>query len=324
MKRLPSALALALLTSSIVIASASAASAAAAVAPLPADDTFYAIPCNTPDLGLKLLNPLDSSWVAVGTQTTVGTVECAYQPAFDPTSGESYFIGGNTPSSEWPLVHIDTTTGDYTIVHEIWDGTTNLPIAFFGPNFPGNMLITNTGGAYFIGGTKLYPLNLGSAVLGPQIGPDLVVAGDIYATACSPVAAVCYILTEGGSLYTLDPATGAVSATLGSIPARGNYSLQVASDGTLWSSSNGGHVASFSAADPAGSYDEGARTPKYSGAYLITIPVAALAPVPVPVPALASTGMESAVPVVAAGALLALGGILALVSRRRRSRPAAS
>lgn len=309
MKRLLSGSAIALLTSSILLASASSA---AAVASLPADDTFFAIPCNDPDLGLKLLNPVDSSWVAVGTQTTVGTVGCAYQPAFDPTTDQSYFIGGNTPSDDWPLVQVDTATGNYTIVHEIWDGTTNLPST--GANYPGNMLITNGGAAYFIGGTKLYPLNLATAVIGAQIGADLVVAGDIYATACSPVAAVCYILTEVGNLYTLDPATGIVSASLGAIPVGGNYSLQVASDGTLWSSSNAGHVASFLAADPAGTYEEGALTPIYSGAYLIA--TTAIAPAAAD-PGLAATGTDDVLPALAAVAMLALGGVLAASSRRR-------
>lgn len=309
MKRRSTALAFALLTSSLVLGSASAASA---VAPFPVDDTFYAIPCNSGDLGLKLVNPVDSTWVAVGTQTAVGTVECAYQPAFNPASGESYFIGGNTPSDEWPLVRIDTATGDYTIVHEIWDGTTNLPIIYAVSNYPGNMLITNTGDAYFIGGTKLYALNLDTAVIGAQIGADLVVAGDIYATACSPVAAVCYILTEIGNLYTIDPATGTVGPLLGAVPVGGNYSLQVASDGTLWSSSGNGVLSSFSATDPAGSFVAGSATPDYSGAYLITQSRAAAAPV------LAATGIDSALPVLGAGMLLVLGGILAVASRTRR------
>lgn len=310
MKRLPTALAFALLTASLVAGSATAASA---VAPFPADDTFYAIPCTGSDVGLKLVDPVDSTWVAVGTQTTVGTVECGYQPAFDPTTGESYFVGGNTPSGEWPLVHIDTATGELTIVHEFWDGTTNLPIFFGNGNYPGNMMITNTGDAYFIGGAKLYSLDLGTAVIGSQIGADLVVAGDIYATACSPVAAVCYILTEGGSLYTIDPATGVVGPLLGVVPTGGNYSLQVASDGTLWSSSNSGFLSSFSAADPAGTFEAGASTPDYSGAYLITQPFAAAA-----APALAATGDDSALPMLGAAMLLAVGGILALASRSRR------
>ena len=311
MKQLLSALALAVLTASIVLTSAGAAQA---VAVFPPTDTFYAIPCSAGDVGLKRVNPADSTWVPVGSQTAVGDVECAYQPAFNPATGKSYYLGGNTPSGEWPLVQVDTTTGNSTIVHEIWDGTTNLNFSSVPSNFPGSMFITNTGAAYLVAGTKLYPLDLDTAVIGPQIGTDLVVGGDIYATACSPVAAVCYILTELGSLYTIEPTTGAV-AGLGILPTIRNYSLQVASDGTLWSSSRGGHVASFSAADPNGTYDDGPVTPLYSGAYLITYAAAT----PVVAPSLADSGVESAAPAIAASALLALGGILVVMARRRRA-----
>ncbi len=151
-------------------------------------------------------------------------------------------------------------------------------------------------------------------MIGSQIGADLVVVGDIYATACSPVDASCYILTETGSFYSLEPATGAV-ALLGAVPSGGNYSLQVASDGTLWSSSNGGRVSSFSAADPAGTFSQGAETPEYSGAYLITAPFAA----PAAAPALAASGDDGAAIALAAGAMFALGSILIAGSRRRRA-----
>jgi len=314
-KRLTSALALALLTASIVLTSAGAAQAVAA---FPPTDTFYAIPCNADDVGLKRVNPADSTWVSVGSQTTVGTVDCGYQPASNPARGASYFLGGNTENGEWPLVQIDTATGNYTVVHEIWDGTTNLNFFSDPANFPGSMFITNTGTAYLVAGTKLYPLNLDTAVIGPQIGSDLVVGGDIYATACSPVSAVCYILTELGSLYTIEPTTGVVS-WLGILPTIRNYSLQVASDGTLWSSSRSGHIASFSAADPEGTYDDGPETPLYSGAYLITYAAAAPVAAPVTAPSLANSGVESAAPAIAASVLLAVGGILVVMARRRRA-----
>lgn len=312
MKRRLTGLALAALTAAII---AVTAAPAAAVAPFPEGDTFYAVPCHD-ELTLKLVDPSDGSWVDVGSQTAIGTVECGYQPAFNPVTKESYFVGGNTDNGEWPLVKIDVVTGVYTVVHEIWDGTSNLDFTPFTTNFPGNMFITNAGIAYFIGGEKLYPLDLQTGIVGPQIGADLVVSGDIYATACSMVEATCYILTENGELYEIDPSTGTVGASLGLLPVGGNYSLQVASDGTLWSSSANGHVASFSAADPAGSYEQGGETVPYSGAYLITngLPVAVAAPVAAD--ALAASGTDSAAAAVAAGLVLALGGIL-LAARRR-------
>ncbi len=124
MKRRLSALAVSAVSLAIVLASAAPASA---VAPLPDGDTLYAIPCHS-DLTLKLVNPDDSTWVDVGSQPVIGTVECAYQPAYNPATGQSFYLGGNTDSGEWPLLRVDTTTGVSTVVHEIWDGTTNLNI----------------------------------------------------------------------------------------------------------------------------------------------------------------------------------------------------
>lgn len=314
MQRRSSALFVSALSALLVLG---AAAPATAVAPLPSGDEFYAIPCNTGDLGLKRVNTVDSTWVQVGTQTTVSDVGCAYQAAFNPVTKQSYFIGGNTVSEDWPLVQIDVTTGDYTVIHEIWDGATNLSFPLFGANFPGNMFITSAGAAYFIGGTKLYPLDLATGIIGAQIGADLVVSGDIYATACAMSAPTCYILTEIGQLYTIDPTTGVVSGALGALPVSGSYTLQVASDGTLWTNT-GGTVSSFLASDPAGTFEIGASTPLYSGSYLITDGLAAPAAVVPPAgPTLAAAGTDSAVPAIGAAVLAALGGILVFWSRRR-------
>lgn len=292
--------------------------APASAATLPPTDTLYAIPCNSADLGLYELSTTDASWVNVIPNQVITTSECAYQPAFNPATGASYFLAGNTADGTWPLVRIDIATGNYTVIHEIWDGTTNVGLNFGADNFPGNLLITNGGAAYFLGNKNLYPLDLASGIIGAQIGPDLATTNDIYGAACSPVNTICYVLDEVGAFYALDVATGTLGPLLGTIPAVGNYSLQVASDGTLWASTGGGVLASFSAADPAGSYEAIGQTPLYSGAYLITGAFTAPAVLPpAATPALAATGTDSAAPVLGGFAVLAAGALLVLVARRR-------
>ncbi len=291
---------------------------------LPQGNQLYAIPCHVTDPILELVNTADSTWTDVGVSHNIADSECAYQPAFNPVTQKSYFLAGNNngDNGDWPLVEVSTVDGSMVNIGTINSGGT------FATSFPGNIIITNSGVAYFIGGNVLYPLNLANASLGAPVNVGELTPGqDIYAAACSPVAAECYVLDENGGVYALDVTTGTVGSLLGTLPVLSNYSLQVDSTGILWSSSNGGALASFDPADPAGTYVEGNRFPLYSGALLLTLPtLVPQAPTPTAAAtgdsALATTGINSTnMGLLAGGAvLIALVGIgLAWATRRRKT-----
>lgn len=240
---------------------------------LPAGDTLYAFPChhNLGEPSLELVNTADSTWTTVGTAHDISNTECAYQPAFNPVTGRSYFLGGNTEPNFWPLVEVLTHDGTMRVVHNIQTSAGDLDFNDES-SFPGNLLITNSGHGFFIGGKTLYPLDLNNGKLGAAINPTpwATLHGNVFSTACSPVQAKCYVLTDLGDLYELNVAAGTVSASLGNLGFWANYSLQVDSGGTLWASSYSGYLASFEASDPAGTYIQGRGFPHYSGALLIT------------------------------------------------------
>ena len=240
---------------------------------LPAIDKLYAFPCHH-DLGapaLELVNTVDSTWTTIGTAHGISDTECAYQPAFNPVSGRSYFLGGNTESNIWPLVEVLTGDGTMRSVNNIHTSTGDLDFSDES-NFPGNLLITNLGKAFFIGGRTIYPLDLNTGALGEPINttPWGTLHGTVFSAACSPINSTCYMLTDRGDLYALNASLGTVGSSLGNVGNWSNYSLQIDSAGVLWASSNGGRLASFQASDPAGTYIEGAEFPHYSGALLIT------------------------------------------------------
>ncbi len=279
---------------------------------LPTGDTLYAFPCHH-DLGeptLELVNTADSTWTTIGVGHEISDTECAYQPAFNPVTGRSYFLGGNTVSNFWPLVEVLTGDGTMRIVHNIQSSTGNVNFDD-GDNFPGNLLINNLGHAFFIGGKTIYPLDLSNGKLGTRINatPWATLHGMVFATACSPVEAKCYILTDQGDLYELNVSEGTVSASLGNVGFWSNYSLQVDSAGTLWASSYSGMLASFQAYDPHGTYIQGAGFPHYSGALLITSGHVASS-FKAASPVLANTGSNTFAVLSLALALTAFGGLL--------------
>ena len=273
---------------------------------LPANNLLYAIPCLIEEPILELVNTTDSSFTAVGVSHNIDDSECAYQPAFNPLSGKSYFLAGNFPDEvdRWVLVEVSTSDGSMVKIGTVNSGGTE------NNDGPGNLIITNAGVSYFISGGILYPLNLTDASLGSPINAsDMYPADPIYAAACSPVSTTCYVLSELGDFLELDVTNGTLES-LGSLEtSEENYSLQVDSNGTLWASSNYS-LASFQATDPAGTYFQGPEFPQYSGALLLTISAV-----------LADTGENTenvGVFVFSAALVALLGAGLVLTARRRR------
>lgn len=277
---------------------------------LPANNLLYAIPCHIEEPILELVNTTDSSFTDVGVSHNIDDSECAYQPAFNPLSGKSYFLAGNFPDEvdRWVLVEVSTSDGSMVKIGTVNSGGTE------NNDGPGNLIITNAGVSYFISGGILYPLNLTDASLGSPINAsDMYPADPIYAAACSPVSTTCYVLSELGDFFELDVTSGTLQS-LGSLEnvgeTEGNYSLQVDSSGTLWASSNRA-LASFQATDPVGTYFQGPEFPQYSGALLLTSSAV-----------LADTGGSTANVslLVSSAALVALVGAgLVLTARRRRA-----
>jgi LPXTG-motif cell wall-anchored protein len=285
------------------VAPAQAVSAAHPV--LPTTDSLYAIPCGGPDPILESLNTVDSSFTEVGVSHEIDGSKCAYQPAFNPVTGKSYFLAGNLPGGIWVLVEVSTSDGAMVGIGTINSGGTDNVAN------PGSLIITNDGVSYFIGGGILYPLNLTDASLGSPLNvSDMNPDDDIYGAACSPVAAKCYVLTEGGDLFELDVANGTLEPS-GSLNngSFANYSLQVDSKGTLWSSSNSA-LASFEASDPSGTYFQGPAFPIYSGALLLTTKKDLLP----------DTGLSSVNMILLVGAVLVVlvGSSVLMTARRRR------
>jgi LPXTG-motif cell wall-anchored protein len=276
---------------------------------LPANDLLYAIPCHSEDPILELVNTIDSTFTSVGVSHNIDGSRCAYQPAFNPITGKSYFLAGNFPDEiqRWILVEVSTSDGFMSKIGTVnFGGTEN-------NDGPGNLIITNEGASYFISGGILYPLSLTDASLGSPINvSDMYPADPIYAAGCSPVAATCYVLSEDGDFFELDVTNGTLES-LGSLEnvgvTEGNYSLQVDSSGTLWASSNRA-LSSFEASDPVGTYFQGPEFPQYSGALLLTTSAV-----------LADTGgnTQNLVLYLGISALVALVGAGLVLAARRRS-----
>lgn len=260
---------------------------------LPTGDHLYAIPCNDQpgDPILKLVDVSDSSWTSIGTSHAFGDSGCAYQPAYNPVTKKSYFLAGNTESGIWPLVEVDTATGEMNAINNIRNASGNINI--MDNSFPGNLLVTREGVAYFIGANRLYPLNLATGRIGSRIGSSTwgVVGGSVYAAACSPIADSCYVITDQGAIYPLNVNNGTVGPTLGSTGHPGNYSMQVDSAGIIWASVENASVTTFVPSDPAGTLILGSQLPRYSGAFLLTTDVNTFVAPPVTQsPNLANTG----------------------------------
>ena len=286
---------------------------------LPTTDSLFALNCHgTPSSpGLFSVDVSNGHFTQLGTNHDFSGSECAYQPAFNPTTGKSYFLAGNTESGFWGLVSVSTTTGEMTLIHNVRNSSGDFMFQSDG-NFPGEVIITKAGVAYLIAFRTIYPLNLKTAMIGAAINSAPFNSGmsDVYSAACSPTSDACYVLTEHGELFPINLSQGTLGASLGTIPSTGNYSMQIDSNDRFWVSTFGSSISSFLASGPAMSFIQGPFMAAQSGAILITTPITGT-PETDPVPALANTGANSNTLLLTAfgGLLLALAGVVLVLFR---------
>lgn len=324
MKKLSVALTTAAVGALVLLGAAPASAAGSQIDP---GDSLYAINCDTIYFNWQLLSVEPSTAVS----TTVGTGDgyneeyfaCAYQPAYNFATGDSYYI--QTQFSEGPqsyLASIDVATGVSTEIGQFfYIGAEEFTVY----PFVTAMAIGLDGAAYVLteeeeDGTTLWSLDLATGELLP-IGESLCCT---WAFAVDPTTGKFYGIDEDNEVFEVDVTTGAFEpvAQAGVDPDENGdavYSLQIDGSGRFWVMVETSiDVEEYDARLWSFTLDT-ASTPVYSGIFdddpyytqaLLIIPGE---------PALAATGSSVGVAPIAAGALL-LGGIVIVALRRRTAR----
>jgi hypothetical protein len=319
MKVLSVALAAASTAALVLIGAAPAIAAGNSIDP---GDSLYAISCNSGSYNQwQLLGVIPETAAA----TTIGTGDgtegkgCGAQPAYDATTGKSYYIQWTSTDegSFTTLVEIDTITGVSTTIGEFHYVDGEIPVT---PDVI-SMAIGTDGAAYAIAqsdGAELFSVDLTTALVTP-IDSTL---NDIFSFAVNPVTGDFYVINEDGELFSYDVATGD-GVSIGSVPIetedQGLYSLQIDGGGTFWveidddSDSRGG-LWSFTLDTFA--------TPVFSGHFIddpfYTEALLIVPGVVPPKPQLAATGVDAGLGLGVAG-FLALAGLLLVVRRNHRT-----
>ena len=314
MKTLPASLAIA---AAALVVLASASPAAAAGSAIDPGDSMYVINCDSAYADFLLLSVVAST--AVSTPIGVGEVEantCAGQPAYNPSTGKSYYVRwwSEDPTE---LGQIDVATGISTVIGEFFTISGEFPLGID----VDSIAIGADGSAYAIASDTLYSLNLATAELS-EIG--LMSDTGLYAFAFNSVTGKFYAINNDGTVWEVDVTDGTLT-NLGSLSFASSsadydypYSLQFDESGRAWIEADNtlpgqAGLWSFPLSDLAATVYSGNFTddPFYSEALLI-IPGK---------PALAATGLDaSATPLIAGGAVvLALAGAALLIVRRRRT-----
>jgi LPXTG-motif cell wall-anchored protein len=285
-----------------------AAPAMAAGRTLPTGDQMFIVDCDQPII-IELYGvdaaTADSTLIGDGTNPVVND-GCAYQPAYDVTTGISYFIEDrDIDGDSSTLWRVDTVTGESVQVGEFHTPELMEPQMYA-------MAIGIDGKAYAIDDNdELYSLNLANAeVTFVQALAD----GPIHGFAVDPRSGQFYV-TETDDLYRLDVSTGVLTPVL-ELDFLGTSirSLQVDTAGVFWYINDFGEGAELWSSTAA----EGSEL--LSGVFSAGDPdiySQALLIIPVPAPALAATGSELAPTALIAGlGILTLGGALLLLRRR--------
>ncbi|MCY7413094.1 MAG: hypothetical protein LH471_08705, partial [Salinibacterium sp.] len=297
---------------------------AAGTRALPDGNSLYAITCpyysddagQTPNNQVLAVDEQTAVAVAVGSGSEIDGSNCAGSPAVDPIDGAVYALVAVDDDNFPILVTVDLVTGISTKVADITDGED--------PLLPQAMAIGLDGAAYALYNADLYSLNLGDGVM-TLIGETV---GDAWGFVSDPITGLFYALDSDGQLFEIDVSDGSfvLLDQLSFLTTdEGTYSLTMDANGVFWigldvESGDEYRVELWSVtlADPATS-DEfvgelalGSIAP-YSEALVIGPAYVAAAPAP----ALAATGIDLVVPIVAGIVLLAVGVGLAVVARRQ-------
>ena len=197
----------------------------AAAATLPTGDSLYAITCDDDaegDLSASLysVSPVDAVGTMVGDGT--GIIEdCAREAAYNPVTGESFYISYALNSDA--LHKINTTTGVATEVGS-WNGDIL--------GIPHVIAIGKDGAAYIIDEGELFSLDLATA--NTTLIGDLGVE-DIFGFSVDPTSGLFYATDNTGDAYRIDVA--AATATFVGTVVGGTsltFSLQIDTSGAWW------------------------------------------------------------------------------------------
>ena len=203
--------------------------APASAATLPVGDSLYALSCQLDfelDEEFSILysvDPADAHATQIGDGSGLED-DCAYQAAFDPTTGFSYYISSSSALEPTRLVRIDVATGDTTVIPWTgdWEG-----------EYPTAMAIGKDGAGYAISGDNLLSLNPATGAL-HGLG-DLNVS-DLYGFSVDPTSGLFYAISEFSPAWRIDVA--AVTATyLGNVDTGSGLdklSLQIDTSGAWW------------------------------------------------------------------------------------------
>ncbi len=285
-------------------------------------DSMYTINCDDiyNDWQLLSVAPPTAVSTPIGDGTGNGDLGgCAGQPAYDVTTGKSYYIQITYDGefSHWTLAEINVATGVSTTVGEfLWDNNefpelVRIEAIAIGPD----------GTAYAIGSGTLYSLNLATAVVDP-IDETLIA----FAFASDPNTGEFYAVDHAGEVFQFDDITTSGDLTsLGFLAhpdldldgeLTGVFSLQIDGGGTFWidvaTREGESQLWSFTPTTLDAPVLSGLFTddPFYTSALLIIPGLVALASTGATVTALPSA--------VGAALLLALIGVV-LVARQRRT-----
>ena len=245
-----------------------------------------------------------------------GDFACGLQAAYNPTTGESFYVQASDPDDvdTVALARIDVTTGVSTTIGQfLWDdGESNIPIVIDA------LAIGADGSAYALGEGALWSVDLDDASLDRIAN---VAFDRAFAFAFDAVTGQFYAISTDDEILAVDTTDG-TAESLGFLngPDR-TTSLQFDEAGTFWVSINedsdsGAGLWSFSLATSG--------TPTYSGPFvddpfytesILIIPVAT--PAPPPAPVLAATGSEAPLLLGVIAGLVVVAGVGILVARRR-------
>ena len=304
----------------LMIGSSPALAAGPAIDP---GDSLYAVGCDDGvynDWQLLAVDSTSAVSTLIGDGSGATTSDlCARQPAWDPSTGTSYYIQWYYSEGDDPtyLATVDPATGDSVVIDEFFEMAGELKVT----PFIQVLAIDGAGAAYAIDDIGyLYSVDLATAEL-TSIAPTGY--EEVYSFAWDATTDEFYFIQHSGDIYALDVTTGFADfidtyegdvSTVGSLQfdQAGRWWVQVyAYDEALEEST--AQLASFtvvgdtaSAAVVAGTFTD---DPYYTEALLI-IPGE---------PALAATGADlGTVSLIAVGAgAIALAGAALLLRRRR-------
>jgi len=288
-------------------------------------DSLYSISCdelqNTWQLFSVDAPTAFSTKIGAGSGPQDGPGGCAFQPAYDVTTGKSYYIqrvGRNATS----LAQIDVTTGVSTTlgsyVFDNGDGNSPLVLESIAIGLDGSIYAFSNGALYSLTLTGLTPTTPVKATL-IKSGLSL----DVFAFAADPTSGVLYAINLDDEVFSVDGSTGDV-VSFGVVPrdddVYGIYSLQIDGAGRFWlevdilaNDVRASALRSWTLGSSAYPTNSGIFTDEqYNTEAILIIPGAVPATLP-------KTGSDAGSLAIAAGAgvaALTLG--LLLVLRRRR------